>query len=62
MAEQQGHPHVVIRRGTDHQMVYLEIDGTEFALEPGLAQDVGEALYKTGCDAAAMPAGEPTES
>lgn len=43
--------HVVIKLGEESGNVYLIIDGDEYVFDPTTSRDVGEALYKTGCDA-----------
>ncbi len=46
-------PHVVIKRGEESGLVYLEINDEEHILDPQLAMDIGESLYTTGADARA---------
>lgn len=42
--------HIQIKKDDSNPVVYLVIDGKEYELEASLARDVGDALYKTGCD------------
>ena len=46
-------PHVVIKVGEQTGLVYLEIDGVETPLDPSMACEVGEALFRAGADSRA---------
>lgn len=39
-----------IRVNRDDRMVYLEIDGEDHPVKPFIAQQLGEALFKTATD------------
>jgi hypothetical protein len=48
MAAEETTPRVRILK--DDDQVYIEINGSETPLEPHLAKEIGEALFKAGCD------------
>lgn len=48
MAAEETTPRVRILK--DDDQVYIEINGAETPLEPHLAKEIGEALFKAGCD------------
>lgn len=40
--------HIVVKKSKD--TVYLIIDDETFEMQPFLSREVGDALYKAGCD------------
>lgn len=48
MAKAHHDPH--IRTLKDQNWVYIEINGVTTKMSAKLARDIGDALYKTGCD------------